>query len=268
MERKYSIITVTYNNAEGLKRTLDSVRKLSYKHFELIIIDGGSSDATKDIVNGYDDEVTKFVSEKDNGIYDAMNKGVRFATGDYVVFMNAGDMFASSDTLDVVNRLDGELILGSAVYGGEERRMLKDMTLYDVLSIGINHQSVYYKTELLREYPFDDAYPITADMKTVVEPMAKRCLKPVCTEEILSICEGGGLSQVRWREIKKERARMIEEVVAPFYKADYLRLARIDNGMIDDFAVLSQFRALFPLLRLLAKMARFYNKKIKKIPLV
>lgn len=268
MERKYSIITVTYNNAEGLKRTLDSVRRLSYKHFELLIIDGKSSDDTPEVVRQYDDVVTKFVSEKDNGIYDAMNKGVTFATGDYVVFMNAGDMFASSDTLDIVNSLDGELILGSAVYGGEERRAKKDMTLYDVLSIGINHQSVYYRTELLRDYPFDEAYPISADMKTVVEPMAKRCIMPACTEEILSVCEGGGQSQMRWREVKVERARMIDEVVAPFYKEDYRRLARIDNRMLDDFSVLSQFRMLFPLLRLLAKVARFYNKKIKKIPLV
>lgn len=267
MQRKYTIITVTYNNAQGLRKTLESIKRLRYRAFELIIVDGKSKDDTEKVVKEYEEVVTKFVSEKDKGIYDAMNKGLALATGDYIVFMNAGDMFASEDTLDVVNRLDGELILGSALYGSDVRILPKRMTLYDVISIGINHQSVYYRTDLLREYPFDMAYPIIADMKTVVEPMAKRCIVPVCTEEVLSVCEGGGLSQHRWRDIKTERDRMVEEVVAPFYKADYMRLTRIDNGMIGDFAVLSQFRMLFPLLRMITKFARVYNRLFKKIPL-
>ncbi|MDO4819529.1 MAG: glycosyltransferase [Prevotella sp.] len=266
-DRQYTIITITFNNADGLHRTLDSVRKLRYRHFELIIIDGNSQDNTLEVLNDYTDIVTRIVSDNDNGIYDAMNKGISLAIGDYVVFMNAGDVFASPATLDEVNALEGDIILGSAIYGGELRHIPSQMSLYDVLSVGINHQSTYYRTEIIKTYPFDTSYIYIADLKSVVEPMAKHSIVPTCTDKILSVCEGNGMSQQHWRETKTERDRIVEEVIAPYYKADYRRMVRIDNSIIDTFAVLSQFRILFPLLRLLAKLARMYNSKIKKIPL-
>ena len=88
--RKYTIIVVTRDNADGLNKTLQSIRKLDYEQKETIVIDGASKDNTKDVLAAHKDIVTQFVSEKDTGIYNAMNKGIKFITGDYVVFMNAG----------------------------------------------------------------------------------------------------------------------------------------------------------------------------------
>ena len=92
--RKYSIIVVTFNNADGLERTLRSIRQLDYAPKETIVIDGGSKDGSLDIVERNKDIITVALSEEDTGIYNAMNKGIRLATGDYVAFMNAGDEFA------------------------------------------------------------------------------------------------------------------------------------------------------------------------------
>ena len=96
---KISIITVCYNSAETIGDTLRSVREQTYKNIEHIIVDGGSTDCTLDVVAAEGAHVAKLISEKDNGIYDAMNKGIKFATGDVVAFLNADDFYKDADAL-------------------------------------------------------------------------------------------------------------------------------------------------------------------------
>jgi len=266
-KRKYSIIVVTFNNADGLERTLDSIRLLNYGQKEVIVIDGGSKDGSLDIMDKNEDIITVAVSEKDKGIYNAMNKGIKYATGDYVVFMNAGDIFAHKDVLSLVNKFDGDIILGGENYGGQIRMVKKSMSLYDILSIGINHQAVYYRKDILQKYGFDESYKLIADLKSVVEPLAKEKISISCITEVLAICEGGGVSKQRWRDTLIENRRIINEVIDPFYKEDYIRFARINNSMLSEFIVLSYFHSFFPLLRAIARTARFLNGKFKHIPI-
>jgi hypothetical protein len=141
------------------------------------------------------------------------------------------------------------------------------MSLYDILSIGINHQAVYYRKEVLEKYGFDESYKLIADLKSVVEPLAKDKVTITGIPEILAICEGGGVSKQRWRDTLIENRRIIDEVVEPFYKNDYLKFARINNEMLDDFIVLSHFHSMFPLLRFLSKIAKYLNSNFKHIPL-
>lgn len=266
-ERQYSVIVVTYNNADGLRRTLKSIRQLDYAQKEVLVIDGGSKDDTLTIIAENQDIITTSVSEKDNGIYNAMNKGIKLVKGDYVVFMNAGDEFANKDVLSLVNDYDGDIILGEDVYGGMRRTLKTKMTLYDLLSNGMYHQAVYYRTEVLRKYGFDESYKLIADLKSVVEPFVKDRINISCINEPLAICESGGLSKQKWRNTLIENRRLIDELVDPFYKEDYLKFARVNNSMLNDFIVLSYFHKTFPLLRLLAKVARFLNEKFKHIPI-
>ena len=265
--RKFSIITVTWNNAEGLRRTLQSVSALHYPCFEVIVIDGASTDSTKSVVESFAQLVTVFVSEKDSSIYNAMNKGIAHITGDYVVFMNAGDCFADANVLTRVSSTDADIILGGAKYGKDVRFVPENMTLYDVLSLGINHQSTYYKAEMLRKYGFDESYRLIADLKSVVEPMARDKATITTIPSVLSICDGGGISKQNWRDTLGENRRIVSEVIEPYYREDYLRFSRINNSMLDDFIVLSHFQSIFPLLRLIAKIMRFLNSKFKHIPL-
>lgn len=265
--RKYSIIVVTYNNSAGLSRTLKSIRSLNYSEKETIVIDGASKDDTQEILSTNKDIITVAVSEPDSGIYNAMNKGIKYATGDYVVFMNAGDCFSHSGVLSLVSNYGDDILLGGETYGGKARMMKENLSLYDILSIGINHQAVYYRKEVLQKYGFDESYKLIADLKSVVEPLAKDKVSVKGIPEILAVCEGGGVSQQRWRETLIENRRMIDEVVDPFYKEDYIKFARINNKMLDDFIVLSYFQKLFPIVRALAKVARFLNDKFKHIPI-
>lgn len=115
---KFSIITVTYNAGKVLEDTIQSVITQTYKNVEYIIVDGKSTDGTMDIVNRYQEHIHTIVSEPDKGLYDAMNKGIDLATGDYLCFLNAGDELHEDDTLQlIVHSLNGEKELPDVIYG-------------------------------------------------------------------------------------------------------------------------------------------------------
>lgn len=266
-DRKFSIIVVTFNNADGLLRTLKSIRRLDYAQKEVIVMDGGSKDGSLDIIEQNKDIITTAVSEKDSGIYNAMNKGITHVMGDYVVFMNAGDEFADKNTLSLVNEYDGDIILGEDIYGGQRRTLKERMTLYDLLSRGMYHQAVYYRREVLQKYGFDESYKLIADLKSVVEPFVKDRITITSILQPLAICEIGGISKQRWRDTLIENRRLIDEVVDPFYKADYQKFARINNSLLHDFMVLSHFQSIFPLIKWFSKLMSFLNDKFKHIPI-
>ena len=167
---RYSIITVNYNNKEGLRQTIESVIHQTFQDFEFIVIDGGSTDGSADVLKEYDDQITYWISEKDNGIYNAMNKGIAKATGDYLNFMNSGDCFCD---IDVIRKfkdsgVDADIICGNAKILEDPPRIKKpfeEITLRTLYSGSICHQSALIRTRLLRERPYDESLKIVADRK-------------------------------------------------------------------------------------------------------
>ena len=114
---KISIITSVWNNKETIKDAIESVLNQTYENIEYVVVDGGSSDGTVDVVQSYGDKISKFVSEKDKGIYDGLNKGVKLATGDVVAFLHSDDIYASPTILEDIAKvfqsdehLDGDLV--------------------------------------------------------------------------------------------------------------------------------------------------------------
>jgi len=115
---KVSIITVVHNNKEGLEKTINSVASQTYQNIECIVIDGRSNDGTIDVIKKYQDKIDYWVSEQDKGIYDAMNKGAKKATGDYLYFLNSGDYFYNSEVLSKISKHfieNYDLILGNVI---------------------------------------------------------------------------------------------------------------------------------------------------------
>lgn len=166
---KISVITVVYNGAKTIERAIKSVLEQSYENIEYIIIDGLSSDGTQQIVMQYKDSIAYFISEKDAGIYDAMNKGIGYATGDYIIFINSDDSLLKDSLEQCVEYLSNDIdILYGDVYFVREDNVknrikgeLKDME--DIIYHGICHQAVLAKTELLKSNHFDLNYKIAAD---------------------------------------------------------------------------------------------------------
>ena len=164
-----SVITVCYQAAEPLQKTILSVRQQYYQPLEFIVVDGGSTDGTRDIIARHQDIITRWVSEPDRGIYDAMNKGVSMATGEWVIFMNAGDTFAANDVLlrifKTVGLAEGgslSVLYGSVIKNG---RVIEPHRFTNPHRMPFCHQSSLVRTSCLRELPFDVNHRMSADLK-------------------------------------------------------------------------------------------------------
>ena len=168
---RVSIVTIAFNNLAGLKKTAKSVLGQSCKDFEWIVIDGGSSDGSREFLSSLERQPDYWVSEPDNGIYDAMNKGIRVAKGGYVLAMNAGDVFRASDTLKTVLDcgLKADVVYGDWIRAYPDHEEFKKAP--DVLPPffffrehgNICHQAMFVRTSILKESPFDTRYQVVAD---------------------------------------------------------------------------------------------------------
>jgi glycosyltransferase involved in cell wall biosynthesis len=164
-----SIITINYNDAVGLKKTMASVLEQTYEDIEYIVIDGGSADGSKAYIELYQKDLAYWVSEPDQGIYHAMNKGIDKATGDYLLFMNSGDWLVDDY---VIERFVGFHPIEDIVYGDhrvsvgnkfQRKFMPKEMSIGIALTNTINHQSIFYSKEIFKNNRYDLEYKILAD---------------------------------------------------------------------------------------------------------
>lgn len=146
-----------------LKKTMQSVDSQTYTNYEYIVIDGNSTDGTLDFLKNYEGKLTKYVSESDQGIYDAMNKGVKMSSGDYVIFLNAGDLFADATTLEKIFKdkiYDSDVIYGDVIKNGKIKPAEKPHNAHKMYFC---HQSCFTKLTCLRQFPFDTKYKMSAD---------------------------------------------------------------------------------------------------------
>lgn len=166
MTPRVSIITVCYNTEAQLLSTLKSSLNQDYPNKEIVIVDGGSTDGTPDIIQQHKHHIDRWVSEPDGGIYDAMNKGVRMATGDWVIFMNAGDTFVAKDTLTKVFADDhgkADVLYGDVMKDGKVKKATPHFRLYHRMLFC--HQSSLVRRERALAHPFDTSHRMSADFK-------------------------------------------------------------------------------------------------------
>lgn len=182
---KFSIITVTYNAGKVLEDTIQSVVFQTYRNVEYIIVDGGSTDNTLDVVHKYQERICKVISEPDKGLYDAMNKGIRMATGDYLCFLNAGDELHENETLQkIVYTLKGkelpDVIYGETAIVDEEGHFLHMRRLstpehlhWKSFKEGmlVCHQAFLTRRELALANPYDLRYRFSADFDWCIRIM-------------------------------------------------------------------------------------------------
>ncbi|MCS6895788.1 MAG: glycosyltransferase [Bacteroidia bacterium] len=219
---RLSIITVTYQAAQVLPITLRSVKIQSWRDWEHIFVDGNSTDETLTLIREYERTVplVRWISEKDRGIYDAMNKGLRLATGEYVTFLNAGDAFWESDTLE---KLFENAPTGAQVLYGDHRYVdLHGQLLprrrprpypsgelklaHFRTGMAIAHQGLFVKREIAPEY--DLSYPLAADLDWAIRLM-KRKPSTYDSGQILIRYLEGGVSARRLRRYIQERTRIL-----------------------------------------------------------
>lgn len=178
IQPKISVVTVCYNAVNDIEKTILSVINQTYSNIEYLIIDGGSTDGTMDIVNKYKDKIDVIVSEPDKGIYDAMNKGIDRATGDWINFMNAGDYFYKKNCInDIFNKsIDANIamVIGdSALFLDGKYYQIKCKPFYERLPLhqemGFTHQSSFVRSNLAKHIKFNLKYKYAADYNMVIE---------------------------------------------------------------------------------------------------
>jgi glycosyltransferase involved in cell wall biosynthesis len=210
---KLSVITIVYNDAVHIERTMLSVSGQTHKNIEYIIVDGLSTDGTLDIIKKYRDKISKLVSEKDEGIYDAMNKGLAAATCDYVLFMNSGDEFYSNDTVAKVFATaenadiyygETEMINENGESLGQRRHKTPEKFTWRSFKYGmsISHQAIYVKRSIAE--PFNRQYELSADIDWILNA-AKKAKTIVNTHQYVAKYMVGGISKKRHRRSLRER---------------------------------------------------------------
>jgi glycosyltransferase involved in cell wall biosynthesis len=216
MQPKLSVITIVYNNVRDIERTMLSVLNQTYPNIEYIIIDGASDDGTKDIIYNYKDKLGQFISEKDKGIYDAMNKGLALATGDYVLFMNSGDeIYAAETVTEVFESAPGadiyygetEMYDGQWNSLGQRRHRAPETFNWHSFKYGmsISHQAIYVKRSLAE--PYDLQYKYSADIDWIIR-VAKNASSIVNTHSYVAKYLVGGISKQKHMASLKERFRI------------------------------------------------------------
>ena len=202
-----SIITVVYNGEKFLEETIQSVISQTYENVEYIIIDGGSTDGTLDIIKRYEDKIDYWISEKDKGIYDAMNKGIDVASGEIMGLINADDWY-EKDTIDmVIKKYSGDknfdIFHGNLNYINKSEKIYKPNFSHRKMllqGMSLYHPTCFVKRSIYEEEKFDVNYQLAADYKLIFSMMLKE--KKFCyIDKVLANMRAGGAGTVFWKRI-------------------------------------------------------------------
>ena len=279
---KLSIITINYNNAEGLRKTLASVASQTYADIEHIIVDGGSTDGSVEIIREYADNEAmrlegyeamrqessedndtvpnrpiaqspnrhqiRWISEPDKGIYNAMNKGIRMATGEYIQILNSGDILAAPDVTERMvatsasyseqcERSTGEaelqqsdllpILYGNMIKVNASGKIVgksgyTEYSLRQFYSSTLNHDCAYIRRDLFEEYGlYDEQLKIVSDWKWYLQAIGLGRVKPEYVDIDVTIFDDGGISETNLTRRNAERRKVLEELLPPAVLWDY-----------------------------------------------
>ena len=222
---KYSIITINYNNKDGLIKTIRSVLGQTCQDFEYIIIDGGSTDGSTDIIKQYANRISYWVSEPDGGRYPAMNKGIKQATGDYLNFMNSGDTFHTLTVLEDISQMNlSEDIITGGIYDSEREvsHIIKpqEVTLLTMFKNTFNHQATFYKRKLFEKRLYDENYVIQSDAKfNYLSIIYDNCSVRI-VDYVIADYDLNGISS-NLKIVDKEWEQLLAELFPPRILKDY-----------------------------------------------
>ena len=277
---RLSIVTINWNNAAGLEKTMQSVAAQTFKEFEYIVVDGASTDDSVNVIKSHESDYAhlKWVSEADSGIYNAMNKGIHMASGDYIQILNSGDCLAASDVIERMLKALEEKECPSILYGNmvkcfpDGRRMLdksfagKEITMLGMYTGTLNHDPAYICRDLFEKYGYyDESLKIVSDWKWYLQAIVFGGEKPkyvdldVTLFDMTGISENGGQNRDL---IDREKRAVLEQLINPRFLHDY------DNYANDIYFMrrVKRHRIAYKLVwfieRVLFKIEKWKNKRL------
>ena len=237
---KLSIITINRNNAAGLEKTLQSVAAQTFKEFEYIVVDGASTDGSVEVIKRYESLFAhlKWVSEPDKGIYNAMNKGIRMASGDYIQILNSADCLAAPDVTEKMLAALEKAGNPSILYGNmvkcfhDGRRMVdkcfagQEITMLGMFTGTLNHDPAYIRRDLFEKYGYyDEGLKIVSDWKWYLQAIILGGEKPQYVDMDVTLFDMTGISETNKELDKAERKQVLEQLFPRTVLADYERFA-------------------------------------------
>lgn len=269
---KLSIITINLNNREGLQRTIDSVVCQTFRDFEWIVIDGGSTDGSKELIEQYADHFAYWVSEPDKGIYNAMNKGIKVANGEYLQFLNSGDWlweensletaFSYRSTADViytdVNNVNNGIII-------ETRRFSNEISLTDYLGSGLCHNSTFFKKSFIIKNKYNEKYRIASDIELFIKAILLNCR----FEHIPIVLIGfdtTGIGSTNIELGEKESREIKETLISPLIMRDIHALKHLTSLTSNKvLCEVESYRENYPLYHKMITCSLLFMRIFKKI---
>ena len=268
---KLSIITINKNNAEGLRRTMESVVEQTYKDFEYIVIDGGSTDGSRELIEQYSDHLSYWVSESDTGIYNAMNKGLVKAKGEYVLMLNSGDWLVDERVLNnITPLLDGTDIVQGDVLVSQNGKWLKncgygksELTFRDVYNGCFLHQASFIRKELHDFYGlYDDTWKIAGDTVFFLNALGFGNATFKYVDVMVSCVEPQGVSSSAmpyWKRIHQVEDERYDALLPP----RLLRMCKEEEKKIDLYDDLHEKKLIWKGAMALRKLAILLGAKKK-----
>jgi glycosyltransferase involved in cell wall biosynthesis len=232
---KLSIITINYNNLAGLKKTMPSVLEQTFTDYEYIVIDGLSTDGSSEYVKSFNDKLSYWISEKDKGIYSAMNKGIVKAKGEYCLFLNSGDRLADRDVLGNVfsSEFGEDIVYGNILKVCSTDKIERDkapqrsvLTLADMFFSSLNHPGTFIKRKLFDEYGlYNEEYKIVSDWAFFLKVIGVHNVPVKYIDVDISYYDMTGISSENGRLAAEERELELKKALPGRVYSDYKQMA-------------------------------------------
>lgn len=267
---RLSIITINYNNLEGLKKTYESVVCQTWTDYEWIIIDGGSTDGSREFIEEHQDKFTYWCSEPDKGVYNAMNKGIAKAHGEYLNFMNSGDCYYNKNVLGDINQLgsNADIIVGHVVRGdnGEFLRYYdKNHSILSILLVQtLDHQASFIRKALLDKYKYDETLKIVSDWKFWIEAIVFGDASVEYIKMAVAIQDMDGISFRNRLLDQQERQLVLDQLIPHCVREEILRYTEM-KSVLNEENVLYLKKNCYSLYLFLRKLTSLTAKIVYKI---
>jgi len=267
MEIKISIITINLNNKIGLEKTIQSVVNQNYSNIEYIVIDGDSNDGSKDLLRNH--KIHKAISEKDSGIYNAMNKGLAFASGDYCLFLNSGDLIINSNIIEQiatfisVNNYSEDIIYGDLVFANKIRNYPSRIDLSYLLSDSLPHPASFFKREIFDSNKlglYRENYKIVSDWIFYFDAYIKQ-YKFRHIDKVITVFDDAGISSSNPNLENIERNHALRNIYPNFTK-DFMDLSTLivyNSSKFHRYA--EKLKLFFLKLKITKDLFKFQKKK-------
>lgn len=271
--KKIAIITINFNDKEGFKKTINSIINQTCKDFEFIIIDGGSTDGSKEVIEQYQDKIDYWVSEPDRGVYSAQNKGIKAATGEFVIFMNSGDTFVDNSVLSnvAVNlSYEFDIYYGNnfKVKANGSKRLKTYPNKLDFsffYSSSLNHQSTFIRKSLFEKYfYYNEDYKISSDWEFFIYTICKENVPykyldiNICNYDYTGMSSSGKFEEI----LLKERNEVLKKYFAAF-SDDYKDLLHLNSKRYKQFLHIQNFPIAWKFLKMRMNLILLILPKIK-----